>query len=242
MAIRGDALDLLTRSGRPAFATDPAERIVYWNPACEALLGIRASGALGRHCYEVVAGHDAFGNVYCYRNCPVAHQARRESDPAVRPFVLRIQDASGASRDFRVEMFAIPAVRPELATVVHVLTAVADESEGLEELVEAQSRSGGDRLWPLTVNALRKELLTSREKEVLLCLAEGRSTQDIARSLFRSPVTVRNHVQRILEKLGCHTKLEAVAFAYRNNLIGPPGTSPSSPARTPPRNRRGLPR
>ena len=61
--------------------------------------------------------------------------------------------------------------------------------------------------------------LTSREKEVLRCLAEGLSTAAIAKKLFISPVTVRNHVQSILNKLDVHTKLAAVVFAYKHDLI-----------------------
>lgn len=61
--------------------------------------------------------------------------------------------------------------------------------------------------------------LTPRELEVLQMLAEGRSTQVIANSLVLSSKTIRNHVQSILEKLGVHSKLEAVSTAARRGLI-----------------------
>jgi DNA-binding NarL/FixJ family response regulator len=61
--------------------------------------------------------------------------------------------------------------------------------------------------------------LTSREKEILRCLAQGMSTSAISRKLYISPVTVRNHIQNLLHKLDVHTKLAAVVFAYRHNLI-----------------------
>ncbi len=61
--------------------------------------------------------------------------------------------------------------------------------------------------------------LTRREKEVLRCLSEGMSTAAIAERLFISRVTVRNHVQHILPKLGVHSKLAAVARARRQNLM-----------------------
>jgi DNA-binding NarL/FixJ family response regulator len=57
--------------------------------------------------------------------------------------------------------------------------------------------------------------LSEREREVLRLLASGKRTRDIADQLCISPATVRNHIQHILEKLGAHTRLEALAVAYR---------------------------
>lgn len=61
--------------------------------------------------------------------------------------------------------------------------------------------------------------LTAREREVLRLFAEGLSTSQIAHRLSISSVTVRNHAQRILFKLGVHTRLAAVARAYALGLI-----------------------
>jgi DNA-binding NarL/FixJ family response regulator len=61
--------------------------------------------------------------------------------------------------------------------------------------------------------------LTAREREILRRLAEGLSTRAVAERLLISPITVRNHVASILAKLDVHTKLAAVAFAFRNGLV-----------------------
>jgi len=61
--------------------------------------------------------------------------------------------------------------------------------------------------------------LTPREREVLGLLADGLSNRDIAGRLFLSVNTVRTHVQRILEKLPAHSKLEAVAIARRRGIL-----------------------
>ncbi|MCP4961540.1 MAG: response regulator transcription factor [Actinomycetia bacterium] len=58
-------------------------------------------------------------------------------------------------------------------------------------------------------------MLTPREREVLKLLTEGFDGGAIAETLFVSPATVRNHIQHILNKLGVHTRVEAVAFALR---------------------------
>ena len=61
--------------------------------------------------------------------------------------------------------------------------------------------------------------LTQREREVLTLLAEGLTTREIASRLFISLNTTRNHVQRLIVKLGAHSRLEAVAAARRAGLL-----------------------
>ena len=61
--------------------------------------------------------------------------------------------------------------------------------------------------------------LTDREMEVLRLVARGMNNRDIARELFISENTVKNHVRNILEKLQIHSRMEAVMIAVRENLI-----------------------
>jgi DNA-binding NarL/FixJ family response regulator len=61
--------------------------------------------------------------------------------------------------------------------------------------------------------------LTSREKEILKLVAQGRTTQQIADLLFISPKTVEGHRTRIMAKLGVHDRLELVKFAVRRGII-----------------------
>lgn len=55
--------------------------------------------------------------------------------------------------------------------------------------------------------------LTRREEEVLAALAAGRTANQIAGETFTSVRTVRGHIQKVLDKLGVHTQLAAVAKA-----------------------------
>jgi DNA-binding NarL/FixJ family response regulator len=64
--------------------------------------------------------------------------------------------------------------------------------------------------------------LTPRQHEILLLVSEGLSTKQIARELWLSPATVRNHVAAIMIALGTHSRLEAVSNARRAGLLGPP--------------------
>ncbi|MFP5310309.1 MAG: response regulator [Actinomycetes bacterium] len=61
--------------------------------------------------------------------------------------------------------------------------------------------------------------LTPREMEVLQHVAQGMNNREIAKSLYISENTVKNHVRNILEKLHLHSRMEAVVYAVREKLL-----------------------
>ncbi|TCZ75486.1 response regulator transcription factor [Paenibacillus albiflavus] len=63
------------------------------------------------------------------------------------------------------------------------------------------------------------ESLTSREIEVLRELGMGLSNRDIARRLYISENTVRNHVRNILDKLHMSNRVQAAAYAVREGIV-----------------------
>ena len=105
------------------------------------------------------------------------------------------------------------------------------KDSGADDLVKAvRAVAGGESyLSPAVSNAVlddyRKhvtnpiDLLTSREREVLQMLAEGKTNKEIATVLNLSVYTVDAHRGRIMEKLNLHSINELVRFAIRNGLI-----------------------
>ena len=81
-------------------------------------------------------------------------------------------------------------------------------------------------------------VLTQREVEVLVRVAEGEDTRLIAAGMGIASSTARTHVQRVLVKLGVGSRLEAAALAARTGLLeravrsGSPGGGPAAPAGT----------
>jgi DNA-binding NarL/FixJ family response regulator len=67
--------------------------------------------------------------------------------------------------------------------------------------------------------ALLARALTGREREVLSLLVQGATSHDLARRLYLSPNTVRTHIQNICSKLLVHSRLEAVVFANRYQVV-----------------------
>ena len=87
-----------------------------------------------------------------------------------------------------------------------------------EELVELLRLAGQSREEEREARA-SIEQLTSREMEVLKALAKGLSNKEIAESLHMSVDTERTHMMNILNKLGVHSRLQALLFAARYGLI-----------------------
>jgi DNA-binding NarL/FixJ family response regulator len=71
----------------------------------------------------------------------------------------------------------------------------------------------------------RLDALTRREREVLALLADGHTTQEVSDALSISVMTVQSHVKNVLAKLGVHSKVEAIRFAWRSGALTMPASA-----------------
>lgn len=107
-------------------------------------------------------------------------------------------------------MAAVRQVAAGHGTIDHTLTRRV-----LREFVHRR------RLQP--VSAQRSDtLLTTREQDILLLLAQGMSNEDIATELVVEVSTVKSHLARMLPKLGVRSRLQAVVWAYQNGIVAVP--------------------
>ena len=67
------------------------------------------------------------------------------------------------------------------------------------------------------------DVLTSRETEVLMLIAQGMSNTQISDTLYIAGETTRTHIKRILSKLGLRDRAQAVVVAYETGLVTPGG-------------------
>jgi len=111
--------------------------------------------------------------------------------------------------DFELEMFTRDGrrVRAEVSSVPIVGGDRGHAVFGIGQLREPPS------------TALSHPRLTSRQNDVLQLLGQGASTDQIAAQLHLSKETVRNHVRHVLQALGAHSRLEAVALARRDQSL-----------------------
>ena len=215
-----------------AFAVDAHGRVISWNPACENLLGVPAHEALGRPCQDVLRACDGSGKRFCGPDCRVAQLVRGGAAPVAEPLWFGQQD--GVQRALWLSVFLVPSQWKDLWTVVHLLQSRVPgaTARGPERTAVGKYRSDARGAQDRNDSGLpRSSLLTAREREILCRLAYGQPAQAIAQALCISSVTVRNHIQHLIAKLGLHSQIEAVAFAYRNSLVAAtPQREPASHA------------
>src|ERR1700730_1409784 len=163
-----------------------------------------------------------------------------ELRPDVVLMDFRLTDGTGADagagiRQVRPETKLIFLTREDsdaarFAALESGASAFLHKSRAASDVVDAIRvvAAGGTLFTPRTISALinkRREMesqlerLTSREKEVLRLMAEGKASREIASKLGISYTTVRTHIRSLGSKLGVHSKLEAIVKARELALI-----------------------
>jgi DNA-binding NarL/FixJ family response regulator len=149
--------------------------------------------------------------------------AIKEAVPSAKIIILTVSDEeadlyeavkSGASgyllKDSSIE---------EVAQAIRVVAdgqSLISPSMAIKLLDEFKQMSRSDRQQVPTPR------LTERELEVLKLVAHGLNNREIAKRLFISENTVKNHVRNILEKLQLHSRIDAVMYAVREKLFDVP--------------------
>jgi PAS domain S-box-containing protein len=200
-----------TADGMVAIGTDGC--ILGWNAAAEGLFGYTAAEVMGRPCHEVLNFEDRCGNTVCDVDCALQGTPRGEGSWVVPTREVLAHTDSGQRLWLSLTTVMVPPAADEHCCRVHLMREVGVTPELELAILErlAQPKRG-------EVDASVVDQLTLREREVLRLLAEGLGTREIADQLFVSSTTARNHVQHILNKLGVHSRLEAVALALRNHI------------------------
>ena len=144
-----------------------------------------------------------------------------------------IEELREANPDFAALVLTASLDRAEHARAVDVLHKSADvdaildatrrlgEGETLlseDELIALLRLAGQNREEEVEARA-SIELITPREREVLQMLAEGLSNKEIAAKLHMSVDTERTHMMNILNKMGVHSRIQALVFASRYGLV-----------------------
>ncbi len=218
----GELLRMLARSSDGVFATDADQRIVFWSESAEDMLQCPAADVVGKRCYRVIGGRDYENHPFCRSNCPTIRAVRRGSSVANFDIAcshgddqlwlnVSIVPVPGNSRrePLAIHMFRDVSARrwsEKLAEATQTVVAqfISDDN-GVEER--------GGPYPPLDPSVTRREI------EVLRLLAAGLTTEEMAERLAVSRVTVRNHIQHLLGKLGVHSRLEAILSGTRFGLI-----------------------
>jgi len=215
----------LSTTNDGAFIIDDHHRIVFWNQAAEALLGYTAREAAGMPCYEILGGRDEQGRNLCQQYCRAAIQVASGNVLPNRDVFAMTRTGEGCW--VNVTTFVYPSANKNAdRIIVHLFRDATEQKNNqlfvdrvLAAATEQLQQDDSYRVIPDVSEKPQPDRLTAREQQVLALLARGLGTNEVASKLVISPATVRNHVQNILNKLGVHSRLEAIAYAYQQGLI-----------------------
>jgi PAS domain S-box-containing protein len=214
--------------GEGAFSIDQRQRIVSWNETATQLLGYTGEEVLGKPCHRVLgACHGRAMLQFCKHHCQLLHAADMHLTDSESPhFEMRVTGRDG--REHWLNITLIPAYTGTgEARVVHLLRDVSEQHYLAEHAKEAGPSSDLHEFAVSSASASVDEQtqigprpsLTRREHEVLHLLACGLANGEIARNLGISPITARNHVTNVIEKLRVRTRLQAVVVASQLGLL-----------------------
>jgi NarL family two-component system response regulator LiaR len=104
---------------------------------------------------------------------------------------------------------------PKTAPRSYLLEAIRKVADGIPYLPAgiAQKLFKGIRAMKVPATSAVDEPLTSRQQEILALLGEGRSDQEISRTLHLEEGTIRSHLHHIIQRLGVENRAQAVAYA-----------------------------
>ena len=211
-------LEALGRASDGVFVVDQDYRISYWSDEASRILGHTAEDVVGRTCYDVLRGLDAAGNPYCHHDCdPMLCTLLGGKTPT---YDIETQRPGGQRLWLNVTVIGFPSGN-DGAQAVHLFRNVTRQRRAqalAERVVETVAQLGPATEETLPTSTEAPPTLTRRELEVLQLLSAGLKTEHIAERLRISRLTARNHIQRILGKLGVQRRSEAVSYAFRHGL------------------------
>ncbi len=210
------AVEILTeaRTADAVFVVDPDYRIVHWDSRAESLTGLLAEEMIGKPCYEALRGECEDGSSFCASECPVMRMAR--AGQPVSSYDMRVSTCWGQKKWVSVSILSVDS--EEGPYLLHLLR---DSQKTHETLEMARGLIGLSSDKNMASSPDRRDVpaLTPRQIEVLELLAEGKSAKEIGQGLYLSEATVRNHVRSLLQVLGAHSQLEALARARKLGLL-----------------------
>jgi len=190
---------------------DRSQRVCFWNKAAEHLFGLPFEKVNGGNCYTIIAGSDLSGCAYCSADCLLFKRLLMGEN--VSDYDLVVKGRGDDSVMLNVGAVLVPEARRTKTRPIAFLLFRRVDSYRLIKRLAAESKIKAKEA------GTSKYRLTSREMEILDLAANGVRTPVIARQLFISDSTVRNHFKNIFTKLGVHTRAEAVSLALRHNFF-----------------------
>ena len=220
--LQGELLEFLEETADAAFCVNQQGEICSWNVAAKELFGYTGSEVIGKSLYIVLQGRGALGTKVCACDFYARHATAEHCK--IPNFDVEVTDRSGHRMwvDLSTLMFKDGRTHPRL--FVHLardITKRKHQEQLLHTMLQISKRivamsdgNGNGIARPAPVLPLSEQ-----EQGILRLFSEGKNSAEIAGNLGITLQTSRNHLHHANEKLGTHSRLEAVTHAMRRRLI-----------------------
>jgi len=203
---------IFERSTDAVFGIDATGRVRFANRTFENLLGYCAEQIRGNECAAVLCGTDVHGQPFCGKDCPIPKTV--VDHPAINDFDLVVKRADGGTVLVNIGACYTPKKLRDDAGQVDVFFSLRKVTPQRLLRRMATTPNNGTGKGDMHDRAS----LTSREAEILSLAANGMQTAEIGDRLCVSTETVRTHFKNIYQKIGAHSRTEAVVFAFQAGL------------------------
>ena len=218
--LQSELFELLEQTADAAFCVDEQGAICSWNAAARKLFGYSSAEAIGKSCSRLLQSRGVLGAQVC---TPEFYAQQTVSDGGTIPnFDLEVTVHSGRRIwvDLSTLIFKDGRTHPRL--IVQMARDITERKQK-EELLHSMlyiskqivTMSDGNGIGhPAPVPSLSEQ-----ERSILRQFSDGKTSAEIAQVLGITLQTLRNHLHRINEKLGTHSRLQAVMYAVHRKLI-----------------------
>lgn len=218
---------LLNGTADAAFAVDLNGQIRAWNHAAELMFGCDASSANQRSCAAIINGHGASGAPVCKADCFTLERARssvacsrdRAEKDHIANFDMEARPSGRAPFWVNVSHLVVDDPHAKHRRVVHFVRDIAQRKRAEQFAAEVVGLVRGLAHGKGTAELSPALPLTAQERRILELMREGNGTREIAFRLGISLGTLRNHIHHLDQKLGTHSRLEALMQALKRGLI-----------------------
>jgi len=218
--LQNELQEFLEETADAAFCVDRQGEIRSWNAAAEKLFGYSASDAIGKSCYELLRCRCSLGTKLCTREFYERQTAAEHC--RIPNFDLEVTVHSGRRIWVNLSTLLLKDGRTHPRIIVHLSRNITErkQQEDLlhkmlqlsKQIVAVSDENGIGRPAPVSS-------LSEQEQSILRLFSEGQNSAEIARVLGISLQTLRNHLHHVNDKLGTHSRLQAVMHAMHRKLI-----------------------
>lgn len=220
-----EILQIMASSTDGVFAVGADNKIVFWNKSAQKIMGYKPKEVLGKSYKEIIPATDFNGNPVCLKKTGFKKENNNDVN-RVHNYEIITHSIKANRIWLSISVFYVPEGLDKYGMSVYIFRDITRQKIYEKIIKEVISKTDIADQLKITIPSIKKDnnisppnRLTTREREVLLLLADGYSTKFISSNLYIALSTLRKHIRNIYSKLQAHSMLDAVAKARQNNLI-----------------------